>query len=44
MFWIRFSGPGEIKVSVSFNRERQTLIVHIGEIRDVKLPAGKPEI
>lgn len=32
-------GPGEIRFSLNFNRERQTLIVHIGDIRDVKLPA-----
>lgn len=36
-----FSGPGEIRFSLNFNRERQTLIVHIGDIRDVKLPAGQ---
>lgn len=32
-------GPGEIRFSLNFKRERQTLIVHIGDIRDVKLPA-----
>lgn len=32
-------GPGEIRFSLNFNRERQTLIAHIGDIRDVKLPA-----
>ena len=36
-----FSGPGEMRVSLDFNRQRQTLIVRIGGIRDVKLPAGK---
>ena len=30
-----------MRVSLDFNRQRQTLIVRIGGIRDVKLPAGK---
>lgn len=38
---IFFPGPGEIRFSLNFNRERQTLIAHIGDIRDVKLPAGQ---
>lgn len=39
-----FLGPGEISFSLNFNRERQTLIVHIREVKDIKLPAGKHSI
>lgn len=32
-------GPGEMRFSLNFSRDRQTLIIHIGDIKDVKLPA-----
>ena len=35
-----FSGPGEIRVSFDYNRSRQSLLIYVGEIKDVKLPAG----
>ena len=35
-----FSGPGEIRVSFEYNRSRQSLLIYVGEIKDVKLPAG----
>ncbi|XP_068697632.1 uncharacterized protein [Montipora foliosa] len=37
-------GPGEMRFSLNFSRDRQTLIIHIGDIKDVKLPAGMTEL
>lgn len=33
-------GPGEVKVSLDFSPNRRFLDIHVGEIKDVKLPAG----
>lgn len=38
---IFFIGPGEMKVSLDFSPNRHFLDIHVGEIKDVKLPAGK---
>ena len=39
-----FSGPGEIRVSFDYNHSRQSLHIYVGEIKDVKLPAGTETI
>lgn len=36
-----FLGPGEMRVSFDLNKNRQSLVIYVGEIKDVKLPAGK---
>ncbi|XP_078373945.1 uncharacterized protein LOC144657477 [Oculina patagonica] len=32
-------GPGEMRVSFDLNKNRQSLVIYVGEIKDVKLPA-----